>query len=121
MQAMVYRGPCRIRVETKPMPEIEHPNDAIVRVTCAAICGSDLHLYHGLIPDTRVGMTFGHEFVGIVEQVGSSVQSGQAARRREAPLDRRGSFRGALYPDGGRAALGESQNQGEISASIDSP
>jgi D-arabinose 1-dehydrogenase-like Zn-dependent alcohol dehydrogenase len=44
------------------MPPIEHPNDAIVRVTMAAICGSDLHLYHGMMPDTRVGMTFGHEF-----------------------------------------------------------
>jgi threonine dehydrogenase-like Zn-dependent dehydrogenase len=54
----------------KPIPEIEHPRDAIVRVTRACICGSDLHLYHGLMPDTRVGHTFGHEFVGIVEEVG---------------------------------------------------
>jgi alcohol dehydrogenase len=57
------------------MPRIEHPNDAIVRVTRAAICGSDLHLYHGLMPDTRVGTTFGHEFTGVVEEVGSSVQN----------------------------------------------
>lgn len=75
MRAMVYRGPYRVRVEEKDIPEIEHPNDAIVRVTCAAICGSDLHLYHGLMPDTRVGMTFGHEFVGVVEEVGPSVQN----------------------------------------------
>src|SRR3954465_11192636 len=75
MRAMVYRGPYRIRVEDKDMPTIEHPNDAIVRVTRAAICGSDLHLYHGMVPDTRVGMTFGHEFVGVVEQVGPSVQN----------------------------------------------
>src|SRR3978361_614885 len=74
MQAMVYRGPYRVRVEQKDIPAIEHPNDAIVRVTCAAICGSDLHLYHGLMPDTRVGMTFGHEFIGVVEQIGSSVE-----------------------------------------------
>jgi len=74
MQAMVYRGPYKIRVEEKAMPRIEHPNDAIVRVTLAAICGSDLHLYHGLMPDTRVGHTFGHEFIGVVEQVGPSVQ-----------------------------------------------
>jgi alcohol dehydrogenase len=74
MRAMVYRGPCRVRIEEKDIPAIEHPNDAIVRVTCAAICGSDLHLYHGLMPDTRVGMTFGHEFTGVVENIGSSVR-----------------------------------------------
>lgn len=75
MLAMVYRGPYRVRTTEKPVPEIEHPNDAIVRVTRAAICGSDLHLYHGLVPDTRVGTTFGHEFTGVVEEVGSSVQN----------------------------------------------
>ncbi len=74
MLAMNYRGPYRVRADEKPEPRIEHPNDAIVRVTRACICGSDLHLYHGLVPDTRVGTTFGHEFTGIVEQVGSSVQ-----------------------------------------------
>ena len=55
MRAMVYRGPYKVRVEEKDDPAIEHPNDAIVRVTLAAICGSDLHLYHGMMPDTRVG------------------------------------------------------------------
>ena len=74
MLAMNYRGPFRVRVDQKPYPEILHPNDAIVRVTRSCICGSDLHLYHGLVPDTRVGMTFGHEFVGVVEEIGSSVQ-----------------------------------------------
>jgi threonine dehydrogenase-like Zn-dependent dehydrogenase len=73
MRAMVYRGPYKIRVEEKDVPAIEHPNDALVRVTMAAICGSDLHLYHGMMPDTRVGMTFGHEFVGVVEEVGPEV------------------------------------------------
>jgi len=75
MLAMNYRGPYRVRAEQKPDPVIEHPNDAIVRVSRSCICGSDLHLYHGLVPDTRVGMTFGHEFTGIVEEVGSSVQN----------------------------------------------
>lgn len=72
---MDYRGPYRVRIESKPMPIIEHPRDAIVRVTRSCICGSDLHLYHGLVPDTRVGMTFGHEFTGVVEQVGSAVEN----------------------------------------------
>ncbi|GGC13911.1 zinc-dependent alcohol dehydrogenase [Pseudoduganella buxea] len=74
MLAMNYRGPYRVRAEQKSDPVIEHPGDAIVRVTRSCICGSDLHLYHGLVPDTRVGTTFGHEFVGIVEEVGSGVQ-----------------------------------------------
>lgn len=74
MLAMNYRGPFRVRIDRKPYPEILHPQDAIVRVTRSCICGSDLHLYHGLVPDTRVGMTFGHEFTGVVEEVGSGVQ-----------------------------------------------
>lgn len=69
MLAMNYRGPYRVRSDEKPMPVILHAEDAIVRVTRSCICGSDLHLYHGMVPDTRVGMTFGHEFCGVVEQV----------------------------------------------------
>lgn len=75
MIAMNYRGPYRVRVVEKADPIIEHPQDAIVRVTRSCICGSDLHLYHGLVPDTRIGSTFGHEFTGVVEEVGSSVQN----------------------------------------------
>ncbi|HEX2921984.1 MAG TPA: zinc-dependent alcohol dehydrogenase [Bacteroidales bacterium] len=71
---MNYRGPFRVRVDEKAYPQILHPNDAIVKVIRSCICGSDLHLYHGMVPDTRVGMTFGHEFIGIVEETGSSVQ-----------------------------------------------
>ncbi|WP_274425189.1 zinc-dependent alcohol dehydrogenase [Chelativorans sp. YIM 93263] len=56
------------------MPRMEHPRDAIVRVTRSCICGSDLHLYRGLVPDTRIGTTFGHEFCGIVEEVGPGVE-----------------------------------------------
>jgi threonine dehydrogenase-like Zn-dependent dehydrogenase len=74
MLAMNFRGPFRIRADRNmPYPEIKHPQDAIVRVTRSCICGSDLHLYHGLVPDTRVGMTFGHEFTGIVEELGPGV------------------------------------------------
>jgi threonine dehydrogenase-like Zn-dependent dehydrogenase len=87
MKAMVYRGPYRIRVEEKDEPRIEHPNDAIVRVSLAAICGSDLHLYHGMMPDTRVGHTFGHEFIGVVEEVGPSVQNLQRGDRVMVPFN----------------------------------
>jgi hypothetical protein len=75
MLAMEYRGPYRVRVAHKPEPRIEHPGDAIVQVMRSCICGSDLHLYHGLVPDTRVGSVFGHEFVGRVVETGASVQS----------------------------------------------
>jgi len=87
MLAMNYRGPYRVRTEQKPDPVIEHPNDAIVRVSRACICGSDLHLYHGLVPDTRVGMTFGHEFTGVVEEVGASVQNVKAGDHVLVPFN----------------------------------
>lgn len=87
MRAMVYRGPYKVRVQEKEMPAIEHPNDAIVRVEMAAICGSDLHLYHGMMPDTRVGMTFGHEFIGVVEDVGPSVRSLKRGDRVMVPFN----------------------------------
>jgi threonine dehydrogenase-like Zn-dependent dehydrogenase len=87
MRAMTYRGPYRIRVTEKPTPAIEHPRDAIVRVTRACICGSDLHLFHGLVPDTRVGHTFGHEFVGVVEDVGSNVHTLKRGDRVLVPFN----------------------------------
>lgn len=75
MLAMNFRGPFRVRPDRNmPEPQIEHPEDAIVKVLRSCICGSDLHLYHGLVPDTRVGTTFGHEFIGEVVEVGSGVQ-----------------------------------------------
>jgi threonine dehydrogenase-like Zn-dependent dehydrogenase len=86
MKAMTYRGPYKVRIDDKPEPRIEHPNDVVVRVTRAAICGSDLHLYHGLVPDTRVGSTFGHEFTGVVEEVGPSVTRLQRGDRIVAPF-----------------------------------
>ena len=75
MLAMNYRGPYRVRAAQKAAPVIEHPNDAIIQVTRSCICGSDLHLYHGLVPDTRVGTTFGHEFTGKVVEVGATVRN----------------------------------------------
>ncbi|OIN55975.1 zinc-dependent alcohol dehydrogenase [Arsenicibacter rosenii] len=74
MLAMNYRGPQRVRIDNKPMPQIQHPEDAIVRVTRSCICGSDLHLYNGNVPDTRPGSTFGHEFIGVVEEVGADIR-----------------------------------------------
>jgi threonine dehydrogenase-like Zn-dependent dehydrogenase len=94
MLAMTYRGPYRVRIQEKAEPRIAHPNDAIVRVERSCICGSDLHLYHGLVPDTRVGMTFGHEFVGTVEEVGPSVQNLKRGDRVLVPFN---IFCGSCY------------------------
>ena len=87
MRAMANRGPGRVRIEEKDIPAIEHPNDAIVRVTCAAICGSDLHLYHGMMPDLRIGHTFGHEFVGVVHEVGLVGRAPAAGDRVVVPFN----------------------------------
>jgi threonine dehydrogenase-like Zn-dependent dehydrogenase len=87
MLGLTYRGPDRVHVEEHPEPRIEHPNDVVLRVTRAAICGSDLHLYHGFIPDLRVGTIFGHEFTGVVEEVGPSVQSLKRGDRVVVPFN----------------------------------
>ena len=87
MRALTYRGPSNVKVAGKPDPHIEHPDDIVLRVTRTAICGSDLHLYHGLVPDTRVGATFGHEFAGVVEEVGPGVQSLTRGERVLVPFN----------------------------------
>jgi threonine dehydrogenase-like Zn-dependent dehydrogenase len=73
MKALTYHGSKDVRVETMPDPTILASDDVILRVTATAICGSDLHLYHGKIPETQHGDIFGHEFMGIVEEAGSEV------------------------------------------------
>ncbi|GAB3825421.1 zinc-dependent alcohol dehydrogenase [Hymenobacter jeollabukensis] len=87
MLAMDYRGPKRVRAVQKPMPEIKHPQDAIVKVLRTCICGSDLHLYNGNVPDTRVGSTFGHEFVGEVVEVGAEVTKVKVGDRVIVPFN----------------------------------
>jgi threonine dehydrogenase-like Zn-dependent dehydrogenase len=86
MRALVYEGPYRVAVRRKAEPKIEHPQDGIVRVAAAAICGSDLHLLHGMVPDTRIGFTFGHEFVGVVEEVGPQAKGLQVGDRVMLPF-----------------------------------
>ena len=71
MKAVCWHGKGDIRVDRVPDPQILNPRDAIVRVTSTAICGSDLHLYGGYIPTMRKGDILGHEFMGIVEEVGA--------------------------------------------------
>ena len=73
MKALVWHGKEDVRCDIVPDPMIEQPNDIIVRITATAICGSDLHLYDGLMPTMKSGDILGHEPMGIVEEVGSSV------------------------------------------------
>ena len=70
MRALTWQGVEDVRVETVPDPTIEQPTDAVVRVTSTAICGSDLHLYKVLGAYLRPGDVLGHEFMGVVEEVG---------------------------------------------------
>lgn len=72
MRAVVYRDVERVEVAEVPDPVLVDPGDAIVRVGLTAICGSDLHLYHGKAP-LEPGDTMGHEAIGVIEAVGSSV------------------------------------------------
>src|SRR5256714_4555949 len=87
MRALSYFGPNKVKVVKKPDPRIEHSNDVILKVTRSAICGSDLHLLHGLVPDTRVGCTFGHEFAGVVEEAGPSVKNLRGGDRVVVPFN----------------------------------
>ncbi|RYP20774.1 hypothetical protein DL765_002607 [Monosporascus sp. GIB2] len=76
MRAVVWEGnPFEMAVRDVPKPRIQMPEDAIVRVTSAAICGTDLHTYHGLFGSTKVPWTQGHEAVGVVVEVGSATET----------------------------------------------
>ncbi len=73
MKAICWHGTSDVRVDTVPDPKIADPGDAIVRITSTAICGSDLHLYDGLMPTMQEGDVLGHEPMGVVEEVGKGV------------------------------------------------
>jgi threonine dehydrogenase-like Zn-dependent dehydrogenase len=75
MRALCWHGARDVRVERVPDPEIVNPRDVILKVTATAICGSDLHLYGGLIPTMRAGDILGHEFMGEVVEVGAGNRS----------------------------------------------
>lgn len=72
MRALTFQGPGTVRLDDLPRPSLQGPDDALVRVTTGAICGSDLHLYHERVP-IQPGAVLGHEFVGVVEEVGAHV------------------------------------------------
>src|SRR5229473_865763 len=80
MKAVSFQGEHEVKVIDVPKPHIKEARDVLVKITLGAICGSDLHIYHGNVPMSP-GDLIGHEFVGVVEEVGSEV-------RRFKPGDR---------------------------------
>ncbi len=86
MKAVCWMGKHSIAVHTVPDPKIMNPSDAIIRITRTAICGSDLHLYDGYIPTMESGDILGHEFMGIVEEVGSGVKKLKRGDRVVVPF-----------------------------------
>ena len=86
MKAVVYKGPHKVVVEQVEDPRIEAPTDAILKLTSAAICGSDLHMYEGRT-SAQPGMVFGHENMGVIEDVGGSVMSIKKGDRVVLPFN----------------------------------
>ncbi len=86
MKAVVYKEPFKVAVEQVPEPKIQHPNDVIVRITSACICGSDLHMYEGRTAASP-GLVFGHENMGIIEEVGQGVMTLRKGDRVVIPFN----------------------------------
>jgi threonine dehydrogenase-like Zn-dependent dehydrogenase len=82
MRALVWHSPKDVRCDEVPDPKIEHPRDAIIKVTCCAICGSDLHLYDGYMPGMKNGDVLGHETMGEVVEVGPEAKGALKAGDR---------------------------------------
>ncbi|HEY1216335.1 MAG TPA: zinc-dependent alcohol dehydrogenase [Bryobacteraceae bacterium] len=86
MKANCWYGKHKLEVKEVPDPKILNPRDAIVKITLTAICGSDLHLYDGFIPTMRHGDILGHEFMGVVVEVGSAVRNLRIGDRVVVPF-----------------------------------
>ncbi|KAM6499445.1 GroES-like protein [Amanita muscaria] len=81
MQALAWFGNKDVRIVQAPIPDITEPDDVIVRVTGSTVCGSDLHLYHGQVYPLQKGDILGHEFMGIVDKVGTNVRKIKLGQR----------------------------------------
>ena len=112
MLAYTYTGPGRFGLLEKPKPVLLDPRDAIVRVSLASICTSDLHIKHGSVPRAVPGVTVGHELVGVVEQAGAAVTAVAPGDRVAVNVEtfcgqcffcRQGYVNNCTDPDGGWA------------------
>ena len=86
MKAICWMGKSKVEMQTVEDPQLLNPHDAIVKVTRTAICGSDLHLFDGFIPTMEQGDILGHEFMGIVEEVGPAVDNLKRGDRVVVPF-----------------------------------
>lgn len=86
MRAVTWHGRHDMRVDNVPDPKIEHERDAIIKITSTAICGSDLHLYNGVMSGMKSGDIIGHEPMGIVEEVGAGVKNLKKGDRVVVPF-----------------------------------
>jgi glutathione-independent formaldehyde dehydrogenase len=86
MKAVVYQGPYQVSVDEVADPSVEQPNDAIIRITTANICGSDLHPYEGRA-QMDAGMVIGHENMGIVQEIGPGVDRIKVGDRVSVPFN----------------------------------
>ena len=86
MKAVLWEGhPYHMVVRDVPRPQIQNSTDVLVRTTTAAICGTDLHTYHGILGGSDVPYQMGHEAVGIVEEVGAEVRNFKVGDRVIVP------------------------------------
>ena len=85
MKAVVFHKPKDMRVENVEDPSLEDPRDIILKVTSTAICGSDLHMYNGFLPQPKP-LVMGHEFMGVVEEVGSAIANLRRGDRVVVPF-----------------------------------
>jgi threonine dehydrogenase-like Zn-dependent dehydrogenase len=108
MKANCWYGKKQVRVEDVPDPKILNSRDAIVRVTSTAICGSDLHLYNGFMPTLEKGDVLGHEFMGEVVEVGTSITNLSVGDRVVVPFPI--ACGGCLSCDDGLFSLCENSN-----------
>ncbi|MFN7094094.1 MAG: alcohol dehydrogenase catalytic domain-containing protein, partial [Burkholderiales bacterium] len=81
MKALIYQGPNKKELLDNPKPKIIHPTDVIVKITHTTICGTDLHILKGDVPEVVAGRVLGHEGVGIIDEVGSAVSNFKLGNR----------------------------------------
>ena len=86
MKAVVYKGPFQVAVENVPEPTLQQPNDVVVKITSTCICGSDLHMYEGRTA-AQPGIVFGHENMGIIQEVGLAVKTLSVGDRVVMPFN----------------------------------
>jgi len=86
MKALCWHGKHDVRYDTVPDPVLEHPRDAIIKVSACAICGSDLHLFDGFMPEMKSGDVMGHEFMGEVVDVGPEAKNLKVGDRVVIPF-----------------------------------